>query len=317
MQLKQLGSSGLEIAPIVFGGNVFGWTADKEASFALLDRFVDAGFNAIDTADTYSGWVPGNSGGESETIIGEWLASRKRRHDIVLMTKVAKWSQRPGLSPANIIAAIDDSLKRLQTDYVDVYFAHEDDATVPLDHTLATFAELVASGKVRVLGASNYEAPRLAEALSISKAAGFPRYEVLQPEYNLYARNGFEGELEDLANENELGVVPYFALGSGFLTGKYRSKADIEGTAREGLLGGYFDARGQRVLDALHAAAEETGATPTQVALAWLIGKPSVTAPIASARTVAQLDEVLGAAEVTLPRALMAKLDSAGAMTPA
>ena len=313
MQMRKLGRSDIAIAPIVFGGNVFGWTADRKTSFNLLDRFVDQGFNAVDTADVYSAFAPGNEGGESETIIGEWIASRKRRDDLVIMSKVAKWQKRPGLSEANIMAAIDGTLKRLQTDHVDVYFAHEDDQKTPLEETLRAFAKLVEAGKVRVLGASNYEAPRVEEALKVSEANGLPRYEVLQPEYNLYARADFEGPLAETAKRNDLGVVTYFSLAAGFLTGKYRSKKDIEGTSRERMLGGYFDAKGQRILKALDEVAEETGAKPAEVSLAWLIGKDAVTAPIASATSVKQLDQTLGAAKVALNEAQMRKLDEAGA----
>ena len=313
MQMRKLGRSDIAIAPIVFGGNVFGWTADRTTSFDLLDRFVDAGFNAVDTADVYSAFAPGNEGGESETIIGEWIASRRRRDDLVIMSKVAKWKKRPGLSEANIMAAIDDSLKRLQTDHVDVYFAHEDDQETPLEETLGAFAKLVEAGKVRVLGASNYEATRVEEALKVSEANGLPRYEVLQPEYNLYARSDFEGPLAETARRNDLGVVTYFSLAAGFLTGKYRSKKDIEGTSRERMLGGYFDDKGQRILKALDEVAEATGAKPAQVSLAWLIGKDAVTAPIASATSVEQLEQTLGAAKVTLNEAQMRKLDEAGA----
>ncbi|MCB8839743.1 aldo/keto reductase [Aurantimonas sp. VKM B-3413] len=315
MEKRTLGRSDIAIAPIVFGGNVFGWTADKETSFALLDRFVDAGFNAVDTADTYSSFAPGNEGGESETVIGEWIASRKRRDDLVIMSKVAKWKQRPGLSEANIMAAIDDSLKRLKTDHLDVYFAHEDDKTVPLEETLGAFAKLVEAGKVRVLGASNYEAARVEEALTISEANSGPRYEVLQPEYNLYARGDFEGPLKETAQTHGLGVVTYFSLASGFLTGKYRSKADIEGANRERMLGGYFNdgGKGQRILEALDEVAGATGAKPAEIALAWLIAKDGVTAPIASATSVKQLDETLGAAKVKLSADQMRVLDEAGA----
>ncbi|MEX6507160.1 aldo/keto reductase [Jiella sp. M17.18] len=315
MDKRKLGRSDISIAPIVFGGNVFGWTADRETSFALLDRFVEAGFNAVDTADVYSAFAPGNEGGESETIIGEWIASRKRRDDLVILSKVAKWQKHKGLSQANIMAAIDSSLKRLKTDHIDVYFAHEDDKSVPLEETLGAFARLVDAGKVRVLGASNYEAARVEEALTVSEANGWPRYEVLQPEYNLYARGDFEGPLKETAQKHGLGVVTYFSLASGFLTGKYRSKADIQGANRERMLGGYFDdgGKGQRILKALDAVAKDTGAKPAEIALAWLIAKDAVTAPIASATSVKQLDETLGAAKVTLSGEQMRVLDEAGA----
>ena len=312
MDMRKLGRSDLSIAPVVFGGNVFGWTADKQTSFDLLDRFVDAGFNAIDTADVYSAFAPGNEGGESETVLGEWFAASKRRDDVVLMSKVGMWEKHKGLSEANIIEAIDGSLKRLQTDHLDVYFAHEDDKDTQLEETLGAFAKLKEAGKIRVLGASNYDAERLKEALDVSTAHGLPRYEVLQPHYNLYERDDFEGDLEATAKANDVGVVTYFSLASGFLTGKYKSKADIEGTDRERMLGGYFDAKGERVLKALHAVADEANAKPAQIALAWLIAKDGVTAPIASATSVKQLDETLGAAKITLGDEQMKLLDEAG-----
>ena len=312
MDMRKLGRSDLSIAPVVFGGNVFGWTTDKRTSFDLLDRFVDAGFNAIDTADVYSAFAPGNEGGESETVLGEWFATRKRRNDVVLMSKVGMWEKHKGLSEANIMEAIDGSLKRLQTDHLDVYFAHKDNKDTPLEETLGAFAKLKQAGKIRVLGASNYDAKRLTEALDISKAHGLPRYEVLQPHYNLYERDSFEGDLEAVAKANDVGVVTYFSLASGFLTGKYKSKADIEGTDRERMLGGYFDAKGDRILKALHAVANETNAKPAQIALAWLIAKGGVTAPIASATSLKQLDETLGAAKIKLSDEQMTVLDQAG-----
>nr|WP_233348017.1 aldo/keto reductase [Luteimonas sp. MC1572] len=312
MQMRQLGRSGLEIAPLVFGGNVFGWTADEPTSFALLDRFVERGFNAIDTADVYSSWGPGLTGGESETVLGNWLARRGRRDDIVLMTKVGKWAPREGLSAANIEGAVDDSLRRLRTDYLDVYFAHMDDANVPLEETLGAFARLVQAGKVRAIGASNYSAGRLAQALAVSEAQGLPRYEVVQPNYNLYDRSDFESGLAGLATEHALGVVSYFSLASGFLTGKYRTVEDLQGSARAGFLQGYFDARGLKLLDVLREVAGDLGATPAQVALAWVMGRPAITAPIASATSVAQLDELMGAATLWLPADAIAKLDAAG-----
>lgn len=310
MHTRPLGRSGLQIAPLVFGGNVFGWTASPARSFELLDRFVERGFNAIDTADVYAAWGPGLSGGESETIIGDWLARRGRRDDIVLMTKVAKWSRRPGLSAANIQAAVDDSLRRLRTDHIDVYFAHEDDTRVPLEETLGAFTRLVESGKVRAIGASNYGADRLREALDVSAAQGLARYEVLQPGYNLYDRAGYEAGLAPLAAGHDLGVVAYFSLASGFLTGKYRSVDDLEGAARAAFLQGYFDERGLRLLAALRQIASDTGATPAQIALAWLMGRPQVT-PIASATSVEQLDELLAAADLVLPDSAWATLDEA------
>ena len=310
MQKRKLGRSGPEVAPLVFGGNVFGWTADEATSFKLLDRFVERGFNAIDTADVYSAWGPGLSGGESETVIGNWLAKRGRRDDVVLMTKVAKWAPRKGLSAANIEAAVEDSLRRLRTDHLDVYFAHEDDAGVPLEETLGAFSKLVDAGKVRTVGASNYDAARLREALAASAGHGFARYEVLQPGYNLYDRAGYESELAAVAAEHGLGVVSYFSLASGFLTGKYRSADDLEGSARAGFLGGYFDARGLALLDALRKVADDVSATPAQVALAWLMTRPQVT-PIASATSLAQLEDIMGAADLVLPASALQALDAA------
>lgn len=313
MQKRALGQSPIEIAPIVFGGNVFGWTADKKTTFELLDRFVDEGFNAIDTADVYAAWAPGNAGGESETLIGEWLADRKRRDDVVLMTKVGMWDAHPGLSAQNIMTAVEASLRRLQTDYIDVYFAHRDDQDTPLEETLNAFGKLKKAGKIRTVGASNYDSDRLAQALKIADGHDLARYDVLQPEYNLHARQGYEGALRDVATEYDLGVVTYFSLASGFLTGKYASKADIAGTDREGMLGGFFDERGQSILAALKRVADELEVQQAQVALAWLIQKAGVTAPIASARSVRQLVETLGAAKITLTDGQMGLLDDASA----
>jgi aryl-alcohol dehydrogenase-like predicted oxidoreductase len=311
MQTRQLGRSGLQVAPLVFGGNVFGWTADEARSFALLDRFVERGFNAIDTADVYSAWGPGLSGGESETVIGHWLARRGRRDDVVLMTKVVKWTRREGLSAGNIAAAVEDSLRRLRTDYLDVYFAHADDAAVPLEETLTAFSSLVDAGKVRAVGASNYTAGRMREALAISASAGLARYDVMQPGYNLYDRAGFESGLADVAREHDIGVVSYFSLASGFLTGKYDTVEDLAGTARAGMLQGYFDARGLALLDTLRRVAAGVSATPAQVSLAWLMSRPQVTAPIASATSRGQLDEIMVAADLALPASALEALDDA------
>ncbi|MCX7556887.1 aldo/keto reductase [Xanthomonadaceae bacterium JHOS43] len=309
MNKRQLGQSGLHIAPLVFGGNVFGWTADEATSFKLLDRFVERGFNAIDTADVYSAWGPGLSGGESETVIGNWLASRGRRDDIVLMTKVGMWEARKGLSAANIAAAVDDSLKRLKTDHIDVYFAHLDDTDTPLDETLGAFGKLVEAGKVRALGASNHSIDRLRQALAISSDRNLPRYEIVQPPYNLHDRS-FEDGLAAMVQEQSLGAVSYFSLASGFLTGKYRSVEDLEGAAREGFLKNYFDERGLRLLDALRQVAAELDATPAQVSLAWLMARPGLSAPIASATSLEQLHDILGAAQLSLPDAAIAALDA-------
>lgn len=311
MQKRNLGRSGIDIAPLVFGGNVFGWTADETRSFELLDHFFERGFNTIDTADVYSAWGPGLSGGESETVLGKWLARRGRRDDVVLMTKVGLWETRKGLSAANIEAAIDDSLKRLQTDYLDVYFAHLDDQDVALDETLEAFSRVVKAGKVRTIGASNYTAGRLNEALSVSANKELERYEVIQPLYNLYSRQEFEAELLKVVQEHDLGVVSYSSLASGFLTGKYKTIEDLEGRARADSLKAYFDDRGQRLLNELLSVAEQLSSRPATVALAWLLTRPGVTAPIASATSVAQLDEVLDCVNLSMPQEAIARLDAA------
>jgi aryl-alcohol dehydrogenase-like predicted oxidoreductase len=313
VEKRLLGRSGIAIAPLVFGGNVFGWTVDEPTSFALLDRFVEQGFNAIDTADVYSDWVPGLAGGESETVIGHWLARRGGRGDVVLISKVGMWQRHPGLSAANIEAALEDSLRRLRADYLDVYFAHRDDEATPLEETLRAFERLLDSGKVRAIGASNYTPARLKAALAVAADKGLRRYEVLQPLYNLYDRKEFEPGLGQLVLDEDLGVMCYFGLASGFLTGKYRSEQDLAGSPRAGMLRKYFDPRGKRILAALHEVAREASATPAQVALAWLIARPGVTAPIASATSLAQLDDTLGAAHLNLPAAAVAKLDVASA----
>jgi len=311
MQQRKLGRTDIAIAPLVFGGNVFGWTADEATSFALLDRFVERGFNAIDTADMYSSWAPGNTGGESETIIGNWLKRHGRRDDVVLITKVGLLERRQGLRAHNIVAAAEDSLRRLQTDRIDVYFAHTDDDAVPLEETLAAFDRLIRSGKVRAVGASNYGAARVREALDVSAHKQLARYEVLQPEYNLYDRHAFEQELAPLAVENELGVICYFSLASGFLTGKYRNENDLAGSSRAEFLRKYFDERGLRILAALRELSDSLSATPAQIALAWLMAQPAITAPIASATKLEQLDDILGAADLRLPSEALTKLDRA------
>ena len=311
--LRELGHSGLHVAPLALGGNVFGWNVDEKVSFALLDAFVEAGFNLIDTADMYSSWAPGNRGGESETIIGRWLQRSGKREQVVLATKVAKWAERPGLSADNIAAAIDDSLRRLHTDVVDLYQAHEDDDSVPLEETLGAFARLIEAGKVRAIGASNYSATRLREALQISADYHLPRYESLQPEYNLYDRAGYEAELEPLAREQELGVIGYYALARGFLSGKYRSAADAGKSRVRGgeVAAQYLNPRGLRILAALDDVAASHTATPAQVALAWLIARPGITAPIVSATRVEQLHDVLAAARLQLSAQDIAQLDAA------
>ena len=314
MQKRPLGNSSLTVAPLAFGGNVFGWSVDQKRSFELLDAFVDAGGNLIDTADVYSAWVPGNRGGESETIIGQWLKRSGKRDQVVIATKVAKWAEHPGLSPANIHQAVDGSLKRLQTDHIDLYQAHEDDASVPLAETLGAFARLIEAGKVRVIGASNYGAARFADALAASRQHGLPRYESLQPEYNLVSRDGYEKELERLIRAEHIGVINYYALASGFLSGKYRSDADLaRSSARGGAVKKYLNPHGMQVLAALDAIAAARQATPAQVALAWLIARPGIIAPIASATSVAQLHELLGATRLQLTHDEIAQLDLASA----
>ncbi len=314
-QFRELGRSGLKVAPIAFGGNVFGWSADEKTSFALLDAFVDAGFNLVDTADGYSAWVPGNHGGESETIIGNWLKRSGKRDKVVVATKVAKWSEQPGLSADNIAEAVEGSLKRLQTDVIDLYQAHEDDESTPLESTLAAFGRLVEQGKVRAIGASNYTAARLRDALEVSEQFKLPRYETLQPEYNLYDRAGYEAELEPLVREQSLGVISYYSLASGFLTGKYRTADDAGKSSARGasVVKQYLNPRGLRILAALDDIAAKHSATPAQIALAWLIARPGVAAPIASATSVEQLRDILAAATLSLSADDVAQLDAASA----
>jgi len=311
MDMRELGQSGLKIAPLAFGGNVLGWTADATTSCAILDAFVDGGFNLIDTADVYSAWAPGHQGGESETVIGDWLKKSGRRDRVLIATKVAKWGRFPGLSPKNIQAAAEDSLRRLGTDHIDLYQAHEDDASVPLAETLGAFSRLIEQGKVRAIGASNYSAARLAEALAVSKTQQLPRYECLQPEYSLMARADYETELEPLIRRENIGVIGYFALASGFLTGKYRSAADLGKSVRGDRVSRYLDAHGLGVLAALDAIASAHQATPAQIALAWLMARPGLTAPIASATSVEQMNELMLAARVRLSAADIAALDRA------
>ncbi|MBP3974732.1 aldo/keto reductase [Pseudoxanthomonas spadix] len=313
---RPLGRSGITVAPLAFGGNVFGWSVkDAAGTGRLLDAFVDGGFNLIDTADVYPAWVPGNKGGESETLIGQWLKSSGKRDQVVIATKVAKWGERPGLSPENIEAAVDDSLRRLGIDTIDLYQAHEDDPSVPLEATLGAFSRLIEKGKVRAIGASNYSAERLAEALRVSQDHNLPRYETLQPEYNLYDRAGYETELEPLVKAQGLGVISYYALASGFLTGKYRDPADAAKSPARGakVVAQYLNPRGQAILEALDAVAEAQKATPAQIALAWLMARDSITAPIASASSVEQLQEILQAARLTLTPAQIQALDQASA----
>lgn len=312
---RALGRSGLQVFPLALGGNVFGWSADEPTSFALLDAFVDAGGTLIDTADLYSVWVPGHRGGESEEILGRWLKQRGKRDQVVLATKVGMLGTRPGLSAANIVAAAEDSLRRLQTDVIDLYQSHKDDEETPLEETLGAFAKLIEQGKVRAIGASNYSATRLRQALEISAQQQLPRYEVLQPEYNLYDRAGYEAELEPLIRQEGLGVLSYYSLASGFLSGKYRSAADASKSSARGgsVVGKYLNARGSRILAALDDLAATHSAQPSQVALAWLIARPGLTAPIASATSLPQLAEIMAAARLALSAAELAQLDAASA----
>ena len=314
MQQRPLGHSGLTVAPLAFGGNVFGWTADEATSFKLLDAFVDAGFNLVDTADVYSRWAKGHSGGESETVIGRWLKKSGKRNRIVLATKVGMdmGDGKVGLAPRYIRQAVDDSLRRLQTDHIDLYQSHQDDPKTPLEDTLSTYADLMREGKVRAIGASNYTAERLEEALQTSARLKLPRYETLQPLYNLMERPAYEEQLEPLCRREGLGVINYFGLASGFLTGKYRSEADAAKSVRGGnLVKKYLNDRGRKVLDALDSAAAQHKATPAQVTLAWQMARPGLTAPIASATSVAQFEELAGAARLSLDAATLAAIDAA------
>jgi aryl-alcohol dehydrogenase (NADP+) len=309
--MLRLGNTDLTVHPLCLGGNVFGWTADEPASFAVLDAYAAAGGNFVDTADSYSAWVDGNSGGESEAILGRWMTSRGNRERIVVATKVGRKPDRKGLSAPTIHAAADESLKRLQTDYIDLYYAHgDDDPSLPLDETLGAFDELVRAGKIRYVAASNYSAGRLAEALDTSEREGFASYAALQPHYNLVERGQYEGELSELCASRQLPCIPYFALAMGFLAGKYRPGAKVE-SERAGGAGAYLDARGQRVLAALDAVAEHHQAPVAAVALAWLAAQPTVATPVASARTLEQLDDLLPMAQLDLAPAEIEELRSA------
>jgi len=302
MEKRQLGNTDLEIYPIAFGGNVFGWTLDEKKSFEILNGFNDAGFNFIDTADVYSRWKPGNSGGESEKIIGKWMKEKKNRHDIILTTKVGSdmGDGKKGLKKKYILQAVEDSLKRLKTDYLDLYQTHFDDESTPVLETLEAYDQLVKDGKIRWIGTSNMSPERIKESLETSAEKGLPSYETLQPHYNLYAREKYESEYETLALGHGLGVFTYFSLESGFLTGKYRTKEDLKKSPRGGDMDKYFDERGMKILDALDEIAKQENTTPAAVALAWLIQRPSVTAPIVSATSLEQLDSIIQAPELEL-----------------
>jgi aryl-alcohol dehydrogenase-like predicted oxidoreductase len=313
MEKRRLGKSSIEVAPLTFGGNVFGWTVDEAMSFRLLDGFVAAGFNFIDSADVYARWVPGNKGGESETIIGNWLKVRGGRDKVIIATKfgVEMAPGKKGLSRAYMMEAVEASLRRLRTDYIDLYQSHRDDPDTAIEETLAAYQELIEQGKVRVIGASNYTAPRLAAALETSARLGLPRYESLQPLYSLVERGAFEGDLEALCLKENLGVIGYYSLASGFLTGKYRSTADTAGRARGSRAETYMNEKGFRTLAALDAVAKAHTAKPGQIALAWLIARPGVTAPIVSATNLDQLAEMVKVPEIKLTPAEIAQIDAA------
>jgi aryl-alcohol dehydrogenase-like predicted oxidoreductase len=315
MKTRKLGGSGLEVSPICLGGNVFGWTADEPTSFSILDEFVGAGFDFIDTADVYSRWIPGHKGGESEIVLGNWFKRSGNRKKVILATKVGieLAPDKKGLSKAYILRAVEDSLERLQTDYIDLYQSHIDDASVPLEETLGAYDQLIKQGKVRAIGASNYSAERLAESLKVSKEHGLPRYECLQPHYNLYERAGYEKDLEPLCLREGIGVIPYFALASGFLTGKYRSESDLAKGPRGQMVKKYLEERGFRILAGLDQVAAKLHATPGKVAIAWLIARPSITAPIASATSVEQLKDLVDAANLQLDAEAIKTLDAASA----
>jgi len=316
MEMRALGRSGLQVAPLVFGGNVFGWTCDRKTSFDLLDAFVDAGFNGIDTADSYSYWVPGNRGGESETIIGQWLkAHPSKRGKVLLMTKVGMKMGEGcvGLSARWIERAVEDSLRRLQTDVIDLYQSHKPDAETPHEETLAAYDKLLKAGKIRAIGASNLDAQQLVASLDAAARHGLPRYETLQPEYNLYDRARFDGPLRDLVMREQIGVITFYSLASGFLSGKYRSQADLAKSLRGPRVAHYLDARGHRILAALDAVAQSQGSVPAEVALAWIIQREGVTAPIASATDLSQLASLIRSVRLRLTADQIAALDAASA----
>jgi aryl-alcohol dehydrogenase-like predicted oxidoreductase len=316
METRTLGTTNLQVAPLMLGGNVFGWTIDAETSFRILDAFVDAGFNFIDTADVYSAWKPGNAGGgQSETILGQWFARSGKRDKVVLATKVGMdlGDGKKGLSSKYIIQAAEASLKRLQTDHIDLYQSHTDDQSVPLEETLNAYRALIEQGKVTIIGASNYKAGRLREAIDLSAREGLPTYQTLQPEYNLYDRQDFEQNLQPVAQELNLGVIPYFSLASGFLTGKYKSRAETEGKNRGSRVQKYFDDRGMKILKALDEVAQETGAAQATISLAWLLAQPTILAPIASATSTEQLQALIAAPNLELTPAQLEKLTQASA----
>jgi aryl-alcohol dehydrogenase-like predicted oxidoreductase len=302
MRKRTLGGGDVQIAPIVLGGNVFGWTIDGTTSFEILDAFVDRGFNCIDTADMYSRWAPGHKGGESETIIGDWLARSGKRGTVILATKVGMdmGDGKKGLKAAYIKESVEGSLRRLRTDHIDLYQSHQDDESTPLDETLRAYDDLIREGKVKFIGASNYKGSRLAEAMETGKQAGLGHYVTLQPNYNLHTRQEYETDLAPVVEKYGLSVIPYFSLAAGFLTGKYQTRQDAQGAKREGMLGRYFDPRGERILKALAAVSEETGAAQASISLAWLLAQPHIAAPIASATSTRQLESLFAAADLEL-----------------
>jgi len=313
MEKREIGTSGIKVQPLALGGNVFGWTIGEKESFAVLDGFVDAGFDLIDTADVYSTWVPGNRGGESETIIGHWLKRSGKRNKVIIATKVGKsmGGDKKGLSRKYITSAIEDSLKRLQTDHIDLYQSHEDDGNTPLQETMEIFNDLIKQGKVRAIGASNFSGERFKAALQVSQDNNLAAYQCLQPEYNLYARSQYEKEFEPVCREKNVGVISYYSLASGFLTGKYRSEHDLSQSRRGRGVRKFLDARGYKILAALDKVAAEHQATPASVALAWIIARPGITAPIASATSIKQLNELVKATDLELGSDFIDLLNSA------
>jgi len=304
MNKRQLGKTGLQIAPLVFGGNIFGWTVDEATSFKLLDSFAAAGFNSVDTADVYSKWVPGHTGGESEIIIGNWMKRSGNRNKVIVATKVGMdmGDGKKGLSKSHILRSAEDSLRRLQTDYIDLYQSHNDDPDTPLEETLGAYAELIQQGKVRAIGASNHKAERLVAALETSRKFSLPAYQTLQPNYSLIERAEYESNLEPVCEKEGLGVINYFPLAGGFLTGKYRSESDVAGKARARNVSKYLNERGFKIVEALDQVAKKYNATPARVSLAWLLARPSITAPIVSATNLEQLKDLISSVDLALDR---------------
>jgi len=315
MQTRALGTSTLQVVPLMLGGNVFGWTVDAPTSFSILDAFVDRGFNFIDTADVYSRWLPGNQGGESETILGQWFKKSGKRDKIVLATKVGMdmGDGKQGLSKKYILEAVEASLKRLQTDHIELYQSHKDDEATPLQETLEAYQQLIQQGKVCLIGASNYKGDRLTQAIELARKHNLPVYQTLQPEYNLYDRQTYEQDLTPVAKKFNLGVIPYFSLASGFLTGKYKTLADTKGKNRGSRVEKYFDERGEKILKALAEVAQDSHAKQASVALAWLLAQPTITAPIASATSTDQLESLFAAVDLKLDATALDKLNQASA----